>query len=90
MGRDKAKRKLKGVQNSSTEVEGILNTMKGLDDKLEGFLEVGKLREINCARKAKNYALELYFKPIEDQLSKEERRVINKAKRDLAKEYNWD
>lgn len=63
-------------------MEEIRSDIKGFDDKLEGFLELRNIKEIN-------HALKLFLTPIEN-LSEEGRRIFNNAKHDLAKKYNWD
>ncbi|CAI9298119.1 unnamed protein product [Lactuca saligna] len=59
MGRDRAKRKMKGAQSSLSEDE------------------------------ERNRALKFFLTPGEN-LSDEDRRIFNNAKKDLVKEYNWD
>jgi hypothetical protein len=88
MGRDKAKRKLKGVQSSPSDVE-ISRDIKGLDDKLEGFFGIGKDERKEPCDKRKEPFVKAFHNP-ERQLVRGGSSVFKNAKKDLAKEYNWE
>ena len=87
MRRDNAKRMSKEAQSSSTEVEEIRSDIKELDNKLEAFLELGKIKVSNRAIKERDRVLKHLLTPGEN-LSEEDRQIFNNVKKDFAKEYN--
>ena len=83
LGRDAAKRKLKGVASGSSNVavDGAREEAHELNSNIVRMMEIEE-------RKAEARALKVFLKDT-SKLPEEDREVLTKAKANLKKRYNW-